>query len=80
MKYFGFVMNLYFWLGLLQVAIGVACGFCAYFLMLTGEPIFLRIVGCVILGIGSIGIIFGEGIPHIARAFKVNKMMREGTL
>jgi len=80
LSYLGFVKNLYFWLGIFQVALGVACGICAYFLFFSDNPLFLRIVGCLILSVGSLGIIFGEGIPHVARAIKANNMMRDGTL
>ena len=71
---FGFLRNLYFWLGLAQVFAGVAAGYGAYALAFrpSDDPLPLRIFGAVFLAVCCVGIILFEGIPHISRAFKAN--------
>ena len=45
----GFIFNPYFIIGLLQFLVGAGCVVCCYFLFNSDEPLFLRIVGCLVM-------------------------------
>lgn len=77
--HFDFLTRIYFWLGILQIAIGVYCGYGCYALYQSDDPLILRIIGCVILGLSSVFIIFVEGISHISETIKANKNLLSQT-
>lgn len=72
MRYFGFIRFPYFWLGVVQVAVGIGCAFAVLPLWRSDEPLFLRIFGCLLIALGCVGAVFFNGIPNIVKTVKAN--------
>ena len=70
--YFGFMKNLYFWVGVIRVFIGIICILCLYRLWVSDGAITTKIIISLILLICSFGC-FVEGIPYIKRTISSHR-------
>lgn len=70
--YFDFLADYRFWLGIIQVAVGVFSGYGCYYLWNSIDMLVLRIPLCLLMAFSSFIAVFAEGIPHITDSIKAN--------